>query len=120
MKVNVYQQPRDAIVLSLEGEFDALSAPDVRARFDRVIADEAGDVILDLGGVTFMDSSGAGALVYLHKKLVGTERTLELVGVVGQPLDLLTLLRIKNVIPVNQRAVVRPDAASGAVDDGGA
>jgi anti-anti-sigma factor len=118
LKVNVYQQPRDTVVLSLEGEFDALSAPDVRAQFDRIIAAGAGDVILDLGGVTFMDSSGAGALVYLHKKLVGSERALELVGVVGQPLDLLTLLRIKNVIPVNQRAVLRPDASAEAAGGG--
>lgn len=108
MKINVFKQPREAAVVVLEGEFDALSAPVTRAEFERVVADGGGEVIVDLTGVTFMDSSGAGALVFLHKRLVAQTRGLELVGVTGQPLDLLALLRITNVIPVNQTVAVRP------------
>jgi anti-anti-sigma factor len=108
VKVNVFKQERDAAVIVLEGEFDALSAPVTRAEFERLVNDEAGDVIVDLSGVTFMDSSGAGALVFLHKRLVGQKRALALVGVTGQPMDLLALLRITSVIPVNQALVVRP------------
>ena len=114
MKIDLYQQPKDEVVVVLEGEFDALSAPGVRAEFERVVDQGTGDVILDLGGVTFMDSSGAGALVFLHKRLVAKGRVLELVGVVAQPLDLLTLLRITNVMSVNRRVVVRPEAGQGA------
>ncbi|HYN78083.1 MAG TPA: STAS domain-containing protein [Lamprocystis sp. (in: g-proteobacteria)] len=117
MKVNVFKQQKDAAVIVLEGEFDALSAPATRAEFERLVGDETGDVIVDLGGVTFMDSSGAGALVFLHKRLVGQQRSLALVGVTGQPLDLLTLLRIANVIPVNKTLVIRPEqvgSGSGA------
>jgi len=108
VKVNVFKQERDAAVIVLEGEFDFLSAPVTRAEFERLVNDEAGDVIVDLSGVTFMDSSGAGALVFLHKRLVGQKRALALVGVTGQPMDLLALLRITSVIPVNQTLVARP------------
>lgn len=114
MKINIFKQPSDAAVVVLEGEFDAVSAPVTRTEFERVVTDGAGDVIVDLSGVTFMDSSGAGALVFLHKRLVGQKRTLELIGVTGQPHDLLALLRITNVIPVNQTVVVRP----GPQEDG--
>lgn len=117
MKVNVYQQKRDAAVVVLEGELDALSAPGVRGELEGVIGEGAGDVVLDLGGVPFMDSSGAGALVFLHKRLVAQSRVLELVGVAGQPLDLLTLLRIDHVIPVNRREVVRPVSNGGRRED---
>lgn len=120
MKVNVFKQHRDASVIVLEGEFDAVSAPTTRAEFERLVSDETGDVIVDLGGVTFMDSSGAGALVFLHKRLVGQQRGLELVGVSGQPLDLLTLLRITNVIPVNKTLVIRPDQTGGGTGERGA
>jgi anti-anti-sigma factor len=108
VKVNIFKQQRDVSVIVLEGEFDALSAPVTRSEFERLVTEETGDVMVDLGGVTFMDSSGAGALVFLHKRLVGQKRALELVGVSGQPLDLLTLLRITHVIPVNQSVVIRP------------
>lgn len=120
MKVDVFQQAKDDLVVVLQGEFDALSAPTIRSEFERVIDEGSADVILDLGGVTFMDSSGAGALVFLHKRLVAKGRALELVGVVSQPLDLLTLLRITNVIPVNRRVVIRPDQSNGASREGDA
>ena len=113
MKVSIFKQQTGAAVIVMEGEFDALSAPAIRAEFEHLVNDEAGDVIVDLGAVTFMDSSGAGALVFLHKRLVGQHRALELVGATGQPLDLLTLLRIANVIPVNQTRVIRPEPAVG-------
>lgn len=113
MKVNIYQQKREASVVVLEGELDAVSAPKVRAELERVVNEGTDDVVLDLGGVTFMDSSGAGALVFLHKRLVTQSRALELVGVSGQPLDLLTLLRIGSAIPVNRRSVARPSGRNG-------
>jgi len=114
LKINIYKQPGEVALVVLEGEFDAVSAPVTRTEFERVLTEGGGDVIVDLSGVTFMDSSGAGALVFLHKRLVGLKRTLELIGVTGQPHDLLALLRITNVIPVNQRVVVRP----GPQEDG--
>jgi len=116
VKVNVYRQRQDEAVVVLAGELDALSAPIVRGELEGVVSEGTGDVVVDLGGVTFMDSSGAGALVFLHKRLVAQSRVLALVGVAGQPLDLLTLLRIDNAIPVNRRSVVRPSA--GDADQG--
>ena len=108
MKINTFNQSKDTAVIVLEGEFDALAAPVTRAEFDRVVTAGGGDLIVDLTGVTFMDSSGAGALVYLHKRLVGQQRALKLVGVSGQPLELLDLLHISTVISVNQAMVIRP------------
>lgn len=108
MKINTFNQTKDTAVVVLEGEFDALSAPVTRAEFERIVDAGSGDLIVDLSGVTFMDSSGAGALVFLYKRLVGQKRALQLVGVAGQPLELLELLRISATIPVNQTMVIRP------------
>jgi stage II sporulation protein AA (anti-sigma F factor antagonist) len=120
VKVQVFKQHRDAVVVVLEGEYDALGVSTTHPEFERLINDELGDVVVDLAGVTFMDSSGAGALVFLHKRLAERQRTLELVGATGQPLELLTLLRITNVIPVNQTLVIRPEPAAGRTRERGA
>lgn len=115
MKVSVLRNNMDAAVIAIEGEFDALSAPVIRSEFDTVVGSGGVGVIVDLSGVTFMDSSGAGALVFLHKRLARQARTLELVGVTGQPLILLDLLRITKVIPVNQTLALRSAQVEGDV-----
>jgi len=48
------------VVVVASGEIDLWSAPDVR---EALSAHDAGDVVLDLRGVTFMDSSGLGLIV---------------------------------------------------------
>lgn len=56
------------------------------------------DVTLDLTGVDFVDSSGIGGLVFLYKRLRVSGRKLRLRGVVGQPLQLITHLRLADLI----------------------
>jgi len=52
------------------------------------------DVVLDFSKVGFIDSSGLGALVFLHKRLVSKGHKLKIVGLKGQPLQLLTNLHL--------------------------
>ena len=51
----------DACSIRLTGEIDVLVAPELRKLL--IASLEKGRVILDMGGVTFIDSSGLGALV---------------------------------------------------------
>ncbi len=43
-------------------------------------------------------SSGVGALVFLYKRLVAQERDMVLIGLQGQPRDMLRLLRIDRTV----------------------
>ncbi len=48
----------------LSGELDHHSANDVRAKLDKLIEDPSIlELVLDLSGVTFMDSSGLGVIL---------------------------------------------------------
>lgn len=49
-------------VLSVTGEMDLSTVPGLRAATEAVIAD-SGTVVLDLSGVSFMDSSGLALLL---------------------------------------------------------
>ena len=49
------------VVLTVEGEIDVESSPELGAALDDVEADR--HVVLDLGGVAFMDSSGLKVLI---------------------------------------------------------
>ncbi len=59
-----------ALILKPCGEMDEYSAPSARAACDELIAraPAARKVIVDLSGMTFMDSSGIGFLIGRYKK----------------------------------------------------
>ena len=52
-----------ATVLACTGRLDMVSAPDVRAAVQRSVAAGRARIVVDLAGVTFIDSSGLGMLV---------------------------------------------------------
>lgn len=66
-----------APVLVVTGELDMSSEDELLAHARRLLAGGT-DVDVDLSGVTFVDSSGLGALVRLHKLVTGAGRELHL------------------------------------------
>jgi anti-sigma B factor antagonist len=69
----------DATVVRLEGEFDLYASAEVRQAADPVLED--GDhLLVDLSGVTFLDSSGLGTLVGLQKRAKLADARMTLCG----------------------------------------
>lgn len=65
-----FNKVEDKLIVSLMGELDHHSAEEVRVKIDdRIDRDNIKKVILDFGGVTFMDSSGIGVVIGRHKKM---------------------------------------------------
>ena len=66
-----FHKREDKIIVDLIGELDHHNAEEVRVKIDdRIDRDNIEKVILDFSGVTFMDSSGIGAVLGRYKKLV--------------------------------------------------
>jgi anti-anti-sigma factor len=89
----------DEQVVSVSGNFDANTVIDVKELFE-MLAVQGADVVMDLSKVTFIDSSGIGAIVFLYKRLVAQQHSMVLIGLAGQPKDILELLRITKSINV--------------------
>lgn len=83
--------------LQIEGALDALTAPDIRPIFDKVVADGRRRVAIDLEMVTMIDSSGVGAIVSLFKRLKAEGGQVVVVGAKDQPLAVLKLLKLDRV-----------------------
>jgi anti-sigma B factor antagonist len=77
----------------IDGDFDAGYLDQFREQVDS-LAEAAEDVMLDLSRVTFVDSTGIGALVALHKRLVARGHKLKVFGLRGQPLQLFMNLKL--------------------------
>lgn len=56
--------------LVLDGDLDVHSAPLVQQAVAAAVREGAGDVVLDVRNVSFVDSSGLGALIACHKRAV--------------------------------------------------
>ena len=66
-------------LVEVEGQVDLYSAPEFKERTGRVIDGGADGVIVDLSGVTFMDSTGLGVLVGALKRMRAAQASLLLV-----------------------------------------
>jgi anti-sigma B factor antagonist len=99
-----------------EPRIDAAVAIRFKDRMRDIIADSASPrIVLDLGAVTFMDSSGLGALVAVLK-LCGSERRLELAALTENVARVLRLTRMDAIFVVHPAA----PGADGAVGIGDA
>lgn len=71
------------------GELDMSSRV---AMLDGCVAGDAALVVVDLAGLTFMDCCGYGALVGARRMISARGGSLTLVGAIGEPARLLSLI----------------------------
>jgi anti-anti-sigma factor len=82
------------ILVSLQGEIDYYNLAKVKQSIKSSIEEHRENIIIDLHGVTYMDSSGIGFLVTAHKLMEKDNRTMTLANV---PEDVMQLLRLGTV-----------------------
>ena len=63
MDVAIEAQPTGVAVARLRGRLDLLSAAEVKQQLTAAVADGHARLVVDIEGVSFIDSSGLGALI---------------------------------------------------------
>lgn len=84
-------------VFTLAGELDVATAPTLRGALGEAASDGRHELIVDLTGITFLDSTGLGALIGAHKRAQENGGKIRLVAADGQ---ILRLLRITGLLDV--------------------
>jgi anti-sigma B factor antagonist len=84
--------------LTIDGQLDALTAPDLRAEIDSIVESQPARVEVDLSNLRLIDSSGVGALVSLYKRARAQGSKVEIRGLRDQPLAIFRLLRLDRVL----------------------
>lgn len=83
-----------SVEVPLVGALDAGNVAAFRAMADRLLAGAAREVVLRCETLSALDSSGVGAIVFLHRRLAVQGRKLRVAGLSGQPLALARLIRL--------------------------
>jgi anti-sigma B factor antagonist len=78
-RVELEQASDSVSVVTLEGEIDIYSAPRFKEALLRGIEDGARNIVVDLGKVTFIDSTALGVLVSGAKRVRPQNGTLDIV-----------------------------------------
>ena len=101
--------------LHLRGEIDAHSVTVLVGHLDP-LPGSAGDVVIDLSGVGFVDSSGLRVLVEAHQRAEAEARRLVLSGSSRQVLRLLEISGLMQYLHVQSSAdlIEADDSGSGA------
>jgi anti-anti-sigma factor len=88
-------------VIYLDGEIDIQAAAEVRAAGHKAVAvATGGTVTIDLGGVTFLDSTGLGALAGVRATAVAADKTLVLRAVPERAAYVLALTGMDRIFTV--------------------
>jgi anti-sigma B factor antagonist len=102
VRLGVSERPqRDSILVRVDGELDLLTAPRLATRVDHVIRECAGNVVLDLREVDFIDSAGLQVLLGARRRLTRGSRGLVIVcddGPVRRVIEAARLLDALGVV----------------------
>jgi anti-sigma B factor antagonist len=88
-----------AIVL-LSGRLNAVSAPEAKGVLKAMVSAGSHDLVLDLGELTFIDSSGLSALVAGYRASAELGGNLKLAAMATQVFQVLTLTHLDRVFEI--------------------
>ena len=94
----------NGVVVAVEGELDMSTAPTLREALVDVIDGLEGDLILDVGLLTFIDSSGLTLLVAEHQTLRSLGHELVIFAPTPRTVRLLEIVGLDAVLTVRPRA----------------
>lgn len=98
MNIEQFDTNNEHLMIKLSGEMDALGCSKIRPQLEQITEYTQPHIVLDINRVSFIDSSGIGAIVFLFKRLKAQNRSMEIIGVQGQPKELMLLLRMDSAI----------------------
>jgi anti-sigma B factor antagonist len=113
------RQEGERTVISVSGEIDVYTAPTLRERLNELVASGHYDLVVDMEGVEFLDSTGLGVLVGGLKRVRSHDGTLRLVCAQEKILKVFRITGLTKVFPIHatlEEALADTSAAPDGVD----
>jgi anti-sigma B factor antagonist len=88
-------------IVSVTGEIDVYTAPTLRERLNEVVASGEHHLVVDMGGVDFLDSTGLGVLVGGLKRVRSQNGSLQLVCDQEKILKVFRITGLTKVFPIH-------------------
>jgi anti-sigma B factor antagonist len=92
----------NATILDLEGPFVMADAPNFKSRVREVLDSGAKHIAVNLAGVSYLDSSGIGAIVGAFSAVKGVGGQCRFFSPSAQVLKVLKMVRLDTVLELRQ------------------
>ena len=99
-------------VIDVKGEIDVYTAPKLREKLIELVSEGSYDVIVNLEGVDFLDSTGLGVLVGALKRVKAHDGSLSLVCTQDKILKIFKITGLTKVFPIHDSVEAAGGAAS--------
>ncbi|MDQ4026827.1 MAG: STAS domain-containing protein [Actinomycetota bacterium] len=97
-------------LVDVKGEIDVYTAPKLREKLIELVSEGSYDVVVNLEGVDFLDSTGLGVLVGALKRVKAHDGSLSLVCTQDKILKIFKITGLTKVFPIHNSI----DEATGA------
>ncbi len=94
-------QRGEVTVLAVHGEIDVYTAPKLREKLIELVSEGSYDVVVNLEGVDFLDSTGLGVLVGALKRVKAHDGSLSLVCTQDKILKIFKITGLTKVFPIH-------------------
>ena len=88
-------------VVDVKGEIDVYTAPKLREKLIELVSEGSYDVVVNLEGVDFLDSTGLGVLVGALKRVKAHDGSLALVCTQDKILKIFKITGLTKVFPIH-------------------
>lgn len=89
-------------IVDVNGEIDVYTAPKLREKLIELVSEGSYDVVVNLEGVDFLDSTGLGVLVGALKRVKAHDGSLSLVCTQDKILKIFKITGLTKVFPIHR------------------
>lgn len=94
------EQLKNITIIKINKErLDAALAPDLKTELLLLVDQGVTNVLVDISGVEYVDSSGLGALLFGLRQLKNVGGQLKLLGAKNRIMNLIRIARLESILP---------------------
>ena len=108
----------DMAIVAVQGEVDMSTALEMDAELARLVDAGWANIVVDLAGVSFIDSTGLRVLVMAHRRLSDLNGVLALRRPRPRVLHLLQIVNLDHVFPIVESPIVPSEHQEPGAFDG--
>jgi anti-sigma B factor antagonist len=95
--IQTHKKENGIDIVTISGRLVAADAPEARQNLKAIVEEGAGNLIVDMSGVSFIDSSGLSVLISAFKLIRAKEGRMLLSGITKNVQTLLELTRLSEI-----------------------
>jgi stage II sporulation protein AA (anti-sigma F factor antagonist) len=100
MNIQTIREPA-AIVVSVSGRMDAVTAPEYEKTLDELLSGGETDFVVDFNKLDYISSAGLRALLSTSKRIRGSNGTIHLANVCGNVREVFEMSGFGNIFPLH-------------------